>query len=310
MSLQSDFARFYGNHQQVNTMSTTEMTEEQIKSAMLELFIKSASEANIDLEKLSQPQINAMYAEWESDFIKAAEEAEKEESVDDKKDKARAEHEEKKASISKLAESDALGRQMARSFLDELDKVAAEKQGGARLDGAKKAITEGVAKGKAKVTEFASKAKDKYVDTVKGKGVAEARSTTSSGQRILPGMEGEAKRTLRDHARVAGAQAARAGAIAAPAALIAGGGAAAHHGMKKKSSIGDFDLLAAELAVEKAAAAGFDPEECGEKIAAILTLGGLTESEKVASIQDTDDALHCRAAEFLESAGYPVNWGG
>jgi len=85
-----------------------------------------------------------------------------------------------------------------------------------------------------------------------------------------------------------------------------GGAAAAHHKLKKESSA--LDILAGELAVVKVAESGlYDPEEAGDRISAVLTLGA-PESEKIASVQDVEQAKDLRALELLELAGYPVTW--
>jgi hypothetical protein len=76
---------------------------------------------------------------------------------------------------------------------------------------------------------------------------------------------------------------------------------------KKKASA--LDELAVTAALEKAAAAGFDMEEATDRIAAVATLG-LADSEKVASAPagDLDAAVDIRSLEYLEAAGYPVEW--
>lgn len=68
-----------------------------------------------------------------------------------------------------------------------------------------------------------------------------------------------------------------------------------------------FDEIAANHAIKLAADSGYDVNEAHRLVSAVYTLG-LKESEKVASVQDADGAIHVRALEFLEAANYPVNW--
>jgi hypothetical protein len=90
-------------------------------------------------------------------------------------------------------------------------------------------------------------------------------------------------------------------------ALAAGGTAAAiHHHNKNASAI---DQLALDMAVEKVAEAGWDMDEAGDRLAAVVTLG-LGGSEKIAAAPygDVNTAVEIRSLEFLEAAGYPVEW--
>lgn len=68
------------------------------------------------------------------------------------------------------------------------------------------------------------------------------------------------------------------------------------------------DTLAAKKAVELAKEAGLDAELAAKRVDAVLTLGGPAASEKVASASNLQETVHIRALEFLETAGYPVNW--
>lgn len=53
----------------------------------------------------------------------------------------------------------------------------------------------------------------------------------------------------------------------------------------------------------------FDVKVAAERLSAVHTLG-LSSQEKVASVQNAEQASYVRALEYLEAAGYPVNWGG
>jgi hypothetical protein len=75
-----------------------------------------------------------------------------------------------------------------------------------------------------------------------------------------------------------------------------------------KEGSANVDQLAAELAVEKAAAANWDKDEAITRINAVITLGGPGESEKAASASDLNGAVEVRSLEFLEAAGYQVYW--
>ena len=61
--------------------------------------------------------------------------------------------------------------------------------------------------------------------------------------------------------------------------------------------------------MELAKTAGFDAAEAGKKVASVFMLnlqgdGGT----KVASATNLDGAVHVRALQLLEKAGYPVTW--
>lgn len=75
--------------------------------------------------------------------------------------------------------------------------------------------------------------------------------------------------------------------------------------LKKQASA--IDDLAINLAFTKAAEAGFDQDEARARLTAVHTLG-LGESEKIASATNVDGAVEIRSLEYLEAAGYPVEW--
>jgi len=77
----------------------------------------------------------------------------------------------------------------------------------------------------------------------------------------------------------------------------------------KEASYHDLDQVAAEQALEKAASAGYARDEAANRLNAVLTLSP-PESEKIAFVQNFEDALDVRSSELLELAGYPVNWEG
>ena len=115
------------------------------QDAQMEFFAKTAAQNGIDLSQLSSDQINYL---WDATFSKTAEDEETaaiEEIVENMSDEEKAELleelekeevaneaaeeiEQAKESMAKVAEADYLGRVMAHSYVDELDKFAAPAQ--------------------------------------------------------------------------------------------------------------------------------------------------------------------------------------
>jgi hypothetical protein len=88
-------------------------------------------------------------------------------------------------------------------------------------------------------------------------------------------------------------------------ALAAGGGTYAAT-RDKGASINDY---AFESALYKVAEAGWDAEECAERINSVFTLGMFDEENtKISAAYDVDGAIEIRSLEMLESAGYEINW--
>ena len=190
---------------------TASDNEEAEKLAEVELFTKLAE----DNDQLSQDQVNDLWYAFKTAGDEEPEkEKEEEKEDDDKKEKAKAEFAEKKEASMKIAESDELGRLMARSFMDEVQKLAS-----------------GQAPTQPKV--------------------ASAPTPVTSAPAI--------------------------------------------------------DQLAAEMACEKAASAGYDADEAAQRVIAVLTLGA-PDSMKVASAATLEAAVDVRALELLELAGYPVRY--
>lgn len=107
------------------------------------------------------------------------------------------------------------------------------------------------------------------------------------------------------------------GAAVGAAAALGGGAYLAHRALKgkkeesSKESSAQFDVAAAELAVKKAEAAGWNSEEATDRLNAVFVLGGEgdpADSPKVAAAQTGEQALEFRACELLDLAGYPINW--
>ena len=195
---------------------TAASNEEAEKLAEVEPFTKLAEENGIDLDQLSQDQVNDLWYAFKTagDEEPEKKEEEKDDDKGEKVEKAKAEFAEKKEASMKIAESDELGRLMARSFMDEVQKLA-------------------------------------------------------SGQPPTQPKVASAPTPV----------------TSAPA----------------------IDQLAAELACEKAASAGYNADEAAQRVIAVLTLGA-PDSIKVASAETLESAVDVRALELLELAGYPVQY--
>jgi hypothetical protein len=271
MSMNELLANYYGTN-------GGGQAEELEKQAQVELFAKLASDNGIDLNELNDDQVQGL---WDSTFKTAGEDDEE----DEKKKKAKEEFAEKKESADKLAEADFLGRTMAHAYVDELNKIGAKAPEPGMLsrawdatkhhvtDAAKAtSVREGLAKRKA-LKEFAG---SPGFDKVRG----EANKEIAKGVAKTVGLYGGG------------------------AAAIGLGGKKIHDSLKEGSAL---DAIAAELAVEKAAEAGFNAEEAAQRVDALLTLGA-GDSEKVAAAGDFNEAVDVRSLELLEGAGYPVEW--
>lgn len=259
MSMNQILANMYGT-------AAPAAQEDLAKVAAEELFVKSAEAEGIDLTRMSDEDVSALFAEFQQKLAEDGED--KGEDKDDekkKKEKAEKEFSEKKAAQEKFAESDFAGRQMAHAYVDELRKIAGT------FDKAQKGVE-----------NFGRKVVDKAIGF--------------GGDRVHP-------RTAKGIGAAIGTGA---------AAAAAGAAYGAHRHLKKdkeeKKEASALDQLAFSSAVEKAAAAGFDPTEAGTRINAAYTLGMLDSDAKIAAAADTDQAVDIRSLEMLEVAGYPVQW--
>jgi hypothetical protein len=105
--------------------------------------------------------------------------------------------------------------------------------------------------------------------------------------------------------------------VAATAGLAAAGLGTAHalgaFSKKKeeeKTSSPNLDQFAYDEAIKIAAAYEWDPTEAANRVAYAYNNGYVADSEKIAAVQNLDQAVTVRGFEMLESAGYPVNWEG
>jgi hypothetical protein len=305
--MNESLAQFYGTKQ-----ASAVTDEEAEKVASVELFLKVASDQQIDLNSMSDADVQTLYGEFQAEVAKLAseepaheppkdekkEEEKKKEEEEKKHAAAAAEFAEKTAMAADIAKADYLGRVMAHSFEQERGyiKEAGAAEAFKKLTGkgphmAAHDAGEAVRHGAHAVGEAAGRVADKA-----GKGLEHL------GKKITEKATGVGTHNMKpSHAKAVGGAAVAGGAAAAGA-----GAAAAHHHKKHASAL---DELGAERAVEMVAADGtFDVEEAGRKVAAVLELGLLGESEKVASAPNYQVGVDIRALEILEAAGYPVTW--
>ena len=273
---------------------TAPVADETEKQASAELFVKLAQENGIDLQAMSDQEVQELY---NSTMGKQAESEEKKEE-EDKSEKAAKEHAEKKAAAddmeAKFAEAKFMGETMAHAFAAQLDKIAAAKEAAG--------IKEHAGKAWSAVNGVAGKAGEKGLEVAKhlpgGKDISEASA------RLKDLKANAAPASFRSEAHKQMAKGI--GKAVGTAAGVGAAGGAVHHFTKKESSA--LDELAGQRAVEKLAAAGFDAEEAAGRLGAVLVLGVSDENSKVAQVQNVEDAIEVRSLELAEAAGYPVTW--
>lgn len=310
MSMNEFLAQFYGNAPEMDIEKTA--AEQQEEETQIELFAKLAHDNGIDLEKLSEEQVQELYDATfkEASDDKDADDKGGDKDKEEKKEKAEHEFEEKKAAAEKVAEADFLGRVMAHSYVNEMRKIAEEAEvkeaaGTVAMTGRPRADA-------LKVRGLGDKARA-ALHAVKGMAAkAEDKGGRAAEYVARIGADKEGPLTRGRAAVARHGHHAAAGAAAAGAA--GGGGYAAYKHHKKEKEASALDQLALNAAVDmlvdfnKEGSQGvFDLEEAAERLDAVATLG-LGESVKVASAANAEQAVHVRALEFLEAAGYPVTW--
>lgn len=280
-------ANFFGTGGTENQPSA----EDAEKVAQAEFFAKTAAAQGIDLEALSPAQVDWLWQRTygttkEAEFPpKKDDKPEGDGDGDEKKDredKARKEHEEKKASQERFDQATVFGKTAAHSYVAEMKNILAA--GG--LDFMKEA-------GK--------------VDRAVG---AVGKHLESTGKKVVRGIGGTGGAEQAMNPRTAKAIGAGAhAAVGGAAAGLAAGARKAMKGKDKEASAGPsaFEMEAAELALAKVAEADFDQDQAVKRLNAVLTLG-LNDSEKVASLSSYEEALERRALEYAAAAGYPVEW--
>lgn len=249
------------------------------KTAQHHLIQKLAAEQGIDLSGLNEDEVNQLAAE-----VLGGEETEtQEEAVEaaPAEDPAIALQKEAQA---KFEEADFLGRVMAHSYTQELEKIAAAKTAG-KLSNFGSAVA-------SKAKHF-GKAVDKKVQHVGQRAVeVGTRAGKGSGAHLSPSTKRKAGYGL-------------AGGVAAA-------GAAAHHKMKKEASA--FEKLAEMHAAEilgAAQQAGYDPAAQGQQLDAQGQVQGQEQVQEQQTAQPEQaqqfqQALDERALQLLQENGYDV----
>jgi len=248
-------------------------------TAQLEFFSKVASANGIDLATLDDSTINYL---WNETFNKTADDAAAVEALEEAQEaieEAKEEFLEQKESMAKIAFHDYLGRVQAHGFMDELSKL-----GGENLSDAEKATRKqnrrrialhsvgGALLGAGTGVGIQSGESNKRKAISGGIGAAAGAATGAwRGYRVNKKLEKQRQNSSEQ---------------------------------TKESS---FDVLAAQVALQKVAQAGYNADEAVDRLNAVLTLG-VGESMKIASAQSFEHGVEIRALELTEAAGYPVNW--
>jgi len=283
---------------------TSQVSEETEKQASVELFVKLAADEGIDLNSMSNEDVEQLYA---ATMGKVAAEGGADEEEKERVGKARKEHEEKKEGQAKFAEAVLMGQTMAHAMTAELDaiKLASHMRASDVLEHQQAEKRHPHATGN-------SFPEQQFINTYEPR----PAPYMTRGQRVREFLKDKkqdigatARRTsaavvrnVKAHPAAYGASAGAAGAAAA----VGGAMALRHHLRNKQSSA--LDELAAESAVQKLAEAGFNADEAAERLGALLVLGVSDENSKVAFAQDIGGAVEVRSLELAELAGYPVTW--
>lgn len=301
---------------------TSAPSEDELqKQAQAELFLKLAEEEGIDIDQLSDEQVEELYNATFAEDGDAGEQTVEEDSM---ATKAAAEWATQKEAADKFAEAEFMGRTMAHAYVDELKKIAAgnldpnaaaaaerkaKLPGGGAVRGSEKAMGAGkqraVGKVEGAVREGAHGAKLRV-----GGGLRRLGHAVSGGRLkdTVSAAKGQGQIFSRDMLKTRKATLAGMGATAAGAALAAGAGAAGYKALKgKEKKSAAIDTYAGNLAAEKLAEAGWDPNEAVELLSAVIALDD-GEDSKIAYAENLEQAVEIRALELAELAGYPVEW--
>lgn len=306
------------NEELANYFGTGVSEDELQKQAQAEMFLKLAEEEGIDIDQLSDEQVQELYDATFSD---------EGESVDNSiQEQAAQEFAEKQAAAEKFAEAEFMGRTMAHAYVNELQKIAESSDpNAAAYDKKQKALKansrgmgaeRGAAKGgrgravggvEGTVRELGHKGKisiggglRRLGDTVSGGRLKNVTTTgQGQGQIFTKNMRKNRRATLAGMGAVAGGT------------VLAGGaayGAKKMYDKSKEKKAEALDIMAANYALQKIAASEmFDVDEAASRLEAVLILDS-GESEKTAGIVDPDDFMEIRSLELAEMAGYPVEW--
>ena len=271
MSMNEFLAQFYGT----NTAAETEKTaaaEEAGEQEKIAMFAKIAKDNGIDLSKLSDEKIDALYSatfskeagEMPPQFAKKDDGEKKEEKKDEKDEEA-----EKKAAAAadeerlekQAQEADWMGRVMAHAYVNEMRKIASDVEAKVTEETKTASIRD-------RLLKLASEDKgDEKKDEKKD-------DKGDKGEKSLPPWMKDKEASALNESAV-------------------------EHAL---AIVQDFNKTAAAQGQQV-----FDVKVAAERLAAVHTLG-LSDSEKVASAENVEQATAIRALEYLEAAGYPVTW--
>lgn len=273
------------------------VSEEEIeKEAQAQMFLKLAEEEGINIDELSDEQVQELYDATFEDGGST--------SVEDTtlQDQAQAEFAEKQAAAEKFADAEFMGRTMAHAYVNELQKIAAEQKEAAKAG-------PGVSlSGKAGVKEEkAQLAKVQEMNRAKQRAAQPSGAGTgASGAKSVGKIEGKGREFMAALKTRKGKR--TAAGVAGGLGLAAVGAYGTKKALEKKAEVEALDIQAAQLAFQKIAASEeFGMEEAEARLNAVLTLGP-TETEKCAGVTDQEAYLDIRSLELAELAGYPVTW--
>lgn len=305
-------AEYYGTN---GASQSTETIIDKEAEASFDLFAKVAAAEGIDLSKMSDEDVMALYTKvaGEDEHEDKEEERKKEKEEEKKKEAAaKAELAAKTAAAStqaptaeaqeKLAEADFLGRVMAHAYVQEMKKIA-EASTEVAPEATKEAARPFSFGGLEKQKSFADKLKGFAGKAREHGGAAVEKVKEHAGKAHEKGKEMASK--IKEHAEKHPKT--TSGATHGAAAAAAGGaGFMAGHKEKKGSAL---DELAAERAMAKIAEANWDTDQGAELLSTLVTAGASEENTKIAAANgDLEQALEIRSLELLEQCGYTVNW--
>lgn len=330
-----------------NGLDLSQMSDDQIASVYAQVFPEDLAKMAEEEEKKEHEEKESPEKEKKEEHEAGESKEEEKKEEEAKKAAAAAYVYEKRAAAEKCAEADYMGRIMAHSFTQEREQIELSKyahiiETAAAEDWTEEQVLEAVKEAaetevmtrvmpameklKARLPGLGRRAKDaakgvveKAKETVgkvtaKRKELMEAGESAAKANEFFGPSADKVVRRKETMARLKGTAAKYAPHAAGAAAVTTGGAVAAKKVFGKKdeekesrASAQAFEELAANHAIKVAEAAGYDVEQAHSLINAVYTLG-LAESEKIAHVQDADTATHVRGLEYLEAAGYPVNW--
>lgn len=270
--LDAFLGQFYGTTKTASAPAETPSDEDQEKVAMFDLFIKTATEQTIDLSTLEPEKLTELYTKFEAGVKEA----------------------EAKRQAAEAAGAQGGQTPVTEKTAEQLALEAAQAEHQEKVAAAQK-IAEADFLGRQMAHAFVDELK-KVAAAEKGAEFPPPKDDKKDGggPPPFPPKKDDDKDDKKDKEKEAAAFAER--AKTAQAQLNAS----------------NFDVIAAKHAVElvKNASNGdaAATEQANRKMASVLELGLNKESVKTAGIQDFNQAVHVRALELLEVAGYQVDW--